>query len=265
MRDADHGIFASAAADQYDRFVGRYAHELARSLIAETRVRSGQRVVDVGCGPGALAAELVEVVGAGNVAAIDPSPSFVEACQARLPGVEVRVGAAEALPYDDRTFDAALAQLVLNFMTDAETGVREMARVTRRGGRIGVATWDYSDGMTMLRTFWDAAVALDPGGRAVDETATMRYCRPDEMEDLLTRSGLRDVAISQASPMARYDSFGDLWSAFEGRIGPAGLYVQSLGSDRRGALRDEFRRRLGVGDAPFQLSARAWIGVGTVS
>src|SRR5262245_59909805 len=97
-------LFSAAPADQYDRFVGRYARELARALIATAGVRPGQRALDVGCGPGALASELVAVLGADKVAAVDPSPSFVAACQARLPGVSVQVASGEALPFGDDWF-----------------------------------------------------------------------------------------------------------------------------------------------------------------
>jgi ubiquinone/menaquinone biosynthesis C-methylase UbiE len=119
-----------ASADAYDRFVGRYGAQLAAALIDFAGVEPGTRALDVGCGPGALAAELAKRLGTANVAAADPSEPFVEACRARLPEVEVVVAGGEVLPFAGRTFDAALSQLVVNFMSDPETGVREMARVT---------------------------------------------------------------------------------------------------------------------------------------
>src|SRR3954470_3617898 len=106
------------AAEAYDRFMGRYSTQLSFQLADLGEVRRGQRVLDVGCGPGALTAELVERVGADNVAAVDPSEAFAAAARARYPGVEVKQAAAEHLPYDDSVFDAALAQLVVHFMVD---------------------------------------------------------------------------------------------------------------------------------------------------
>ena len=258
------GIFKAAAAEHYDRHVGRYTRELARSLMAHAGVRPGQSALDVGCGPGALATELAAILGPDSVCAVDPSPSFVEACRQRLPGMDVRVAVAEQLPFDDDSFDHSLAQLVVNFMANAIAGVSDMARVTRPGGRVSAATWDYADGMTFLRHFWDAALAVDPAAAVVDEGLTMRYCTPDELGTLLSDSGLTDVRVSSAQPSAMYENFADLWTPIEGSIGPSGVYVASLPDDRRAALRIEFQRLLGIGDAPFSLSARAWIASGVV-
>src|SRR3954462_7132994 len=112
---------AFSAPDAYDRHVGRYSPALGRELIAAAGVIAGARVLDVGCGPGALTAELVAAGAEG--APVGPSPPFVAACAERNPDVKVQVAPAEALPYPDDAFDAALAQLVVNFMTDAVAGV----------------------------------------------------------------------------------------------------------------------------------------------
>jgi len=257
-------MFDAAAAEQYDRHVGRYNAELARSLIDFAGVRSGQRVLDVGCGPGALSRELATVVGASNVAAVDPSPSFAAAARERLPGVDVRVAAAEELPFHSDTFDHGLAQLVVNFMADAHKGVSEMARVTRSGGRISVATWDYAHGMTFLRKFWDAAIATDPHGADVDEAKTMRYCNPDALRELFESVGLRNVQTGDATPSGKYESFEDLWAPLLGGIGPSGAYVRSLNDAQREIFKREFQSQLGVGDTPFVLTARAWLAGGEV-
>ncbi len=258
-------MFNFADADQYDRHVGRYNAELARALIAFAGVRPGQRALDVGCGPGALSRELVATLGAEHVTAVDPSPSFVAAAQARMPGVDVRVATAELLPFDNATFDHALAQLVVNFMTDARAGVTEMARVTRRGGRVSAATWDYGQDMTMLRAFWDAAIAVDPAGAAHDEAVTMRYCKPDELRDLFYEVGLVNASIDAAEPSARYESFDDLWQPLLAGIGPSGLYLRSLDESNQAAFKVAYRRILGVDDSPFTLTARAWLASGEVA
>jgi len=154
-----------ASADAYDRLVGRYGTQLASALIDFAGLQPGMRALDVGCGPGALTAALAGRLGTASVGATDPSEPFVEACRARLPGIDVVVGAAEALPLGDGTFDATLSQLVVNFMSDAEAGVREMGRVTRPGGVVASCVWDYAGEMTLLRAFWDAAREVDPQRR----------------------------------------------------------------------------------------------------
>jgi SAM-dependent methyltransferase len=252
------------SADAYDRHIGRYGAELAAALIAAAGLQPGQRALDVGCGPGALATALSELLGAENVAAVDPSEPFAQACAARLPGVRVEVAAAEALPFPDASFDAAISQLVVNFMTDAAAGVREMRRVTRSGGTVTAGVWDYANGMTLLRRFWDAAVALDPQAESLDEGRRMRHCQPDELARLWGEAGLEEVATSALNVGAGYDDFDDLWQPLKEGVGPSGAYVAALPAEQRTQLRAQLRRRLDIGEGPFRLSARAWCVTGRV-
>jgi SAM-dependent methyltransferase len=252
------------AAEAYDRYIGRYGPGLARALCDAAAVRPGQRALDVGCGPGALTSELVARLDVAGVAAADPSPPFVETCRARHPGVRVERAPAEELPFADGEFDATFAQLVVNFMTDPLAGVREMARVTRPGGIVAAAVWDYAGEMVLLRRFWDAAAALDPAAAAVDEGRTMPFCAADTLGDLWRDVGLDDVTVGAAVVAAGYESLDDLWRPLEAGVGPAGAYVALLQPSQRAALRGELGRRLRVADAPFRLSARAWVATGRV-
>ena len=252
------------AAEAYDRYVGRYAPDLAAQLVAAAGVKPGMRVVDVGCGPGAVASAAAEIAGDENVAAIDPSEPFANACRERLPNADVRVASAEELPFRDDTFDVALAQLVVNFMRDPEAGVREMARVTRPGGKVAACVWDYSGGMTLIRTFFDAATATDPAAAEHDEGRKMPYCREGELAALFERTGLGHVRGGELTAHASYDSFGDLIAPLASGVGPAGAYYVSLREDGRRRLEAELQRRLRVADDPFRLSARAWYAVGSV-
>jgi SAM-dependent methyltransferase len=254
-----------APADAYDRHIGRYGASLAAGLLRAARIRPGQRAVDVGCGPGALTQALAGRLGARQVSAVDPSAPFVEACSRRVPGADVRLSAAEALPFENGSFDAALSQLVLNFMTDAPAGAREMCRVTRRGGIVAACVWDYADGMTLLRRFWDAALRIDPDGAAAhDEGRVMRYCTPQELERLWRDAGLADVTTSELRASADYEDFDALWEPLEHGIAPSGAYAAALDPARRAALRDELRLALDSPTGPFTLSARAWCVVGRV-
>jgi SAM-dependent methyltransferase len=265
MDDAAGAATFRTPADAYDRHVGRYGGELARALIAAAGVRPGRRALDVGCGPGALTRELVAVLGAGQVAAVDPSDPFAQACRRRLPGVHVEVAPAEALPFHDGAFDHAFAQLVVNFMDDPRRGVAEMHRVTRRGGTVVAAVWDYAGEMTLLRRFWDAAVSLDASASQLDEGRSMPYCTPGELGDLWRAAGLAGVNVAPVVATADYDGFEDLWQPLELGVAPSGAYVAPLPPDHRAALKQELRRRLGAGEDPFSLTARAWVATGTAT
>jgi SAM-dependent methyltransferase len=252
-----------AATDLYGRFIGRYAPALSAELIRVAGIEPGSRLLDVGCGPGSLARALADVVGAENVSAVDPSEPFAEMCREQLPGADVRVAAAEELPFADDSFDGAFAQLVVNFMSDAERGVGEMKRVVGPGGTVAACTWDYADQMTMLRAYWDAAHEVAPEEAAQADENTMRYSNVAELTDLWRQVGLDDVKGGELRVSAGYEDFDDLWTPFPSGIGPAGAFCASLEPERQEALRAAFARRLGDPSGPFELRARAWYAVGS--
>jgi SAM-dependent methyltransferase len=255
----------SGPAEVYDRFVGRYSPRLAEAMCEAAGIRPGQRALDVGCGSGPLTSALAVVLGAENVAAIDPSEPFAEAARVRVPGARIVVGSAEALPFGDDEFDVTLSQLVVNFLTDPEQGLREMSRVTRGGGVVVGCVWDYGGEMTMLRVFWEAAAALDPErAEPLMEAHTMRFARPDELAALWRSAGLERVEVDPIRAEASYEDFDDLWSPFPTGVGPAGAYTVALGNEQQATLKREFSRRLGDPAGPFTLSAQAWCAVGHV-
>jgi SAM-dependent methyltransferase len=181
---------------------------------------------------------------------------FAAACAERFPGVDVKRAPAEELPWPDGTFDAALAQLVVNFMSNPVAGVREMHRVTRGGGVVAACIWDYREGMRMLRTYWESALALDPA--APDEGRTMAIATPDELRRIWLAAGLGSIESDVFDVEREYESFDAFWHPFTVGAGPAGTYYASLDSAQAAALREECRRRLGDPQGPFRVPARAW-------
>jgi SAM-dependent methyltransferase len=247
----------SVPAEAYDRFMGRYSSRLAPGFARFAGVEAGQRVLDVGCGPGALTTELVRLLGPGAVSAVDPSEPFVEAARERNPEVRVERAPAERLPFSDGDFDAALAQLVVHFMSDAVAGIGEMGRVTRADGFVAACVWDHAGGRGPLGTFWEAVHAIDP--EAPDESH-LAGAREGDLTRLFTEAGLHDVEETLLSVAVEHPTFEEWWEPFELGVGPAGGYTSRLDPERREALREACRARLPA--PPFVLTAAAWAARG---
>ncbi len=207
--------------------------------------------------PGALTAELVARLGAEAVAAVDPSEPFVAAARARNPGVDVQTASAEHLPFPDDGFDAALAQLVVHFMSDPVVGLAEMARVTRQGGVVAACVWDYGGGQSPLRVFWQAARELDS---EVDDESGLPGTREGHLAELMEAAGLRDVEPATLTSSLEHQSFDEWWQPFTLGVGPAGKYVASLDAERQAELRERCRSLLPT--APFVVTAKAWAARG---
>jgi SAM-dependent methyltransferase len=249
------GMSMFSSADAYDRFMGRYSVQLSPQLADFAGVSYGQRVLDVGCGPGALIAELVARLGAESVAAIDPSEQFVGAAREHYPDVDVRLGPAEDLPFADGEFDAALAQLVVHFMSDPLQGLREMARVTRRGGVVAACVWDHAN--APLSPFWDAARELDPHVR--DESGLAGSQR-GQLGELFRAAGMKHVEETELPVDVRHASFEEWWQPFTLGVGPSGVYLAGLDSEQRAEL--EARCRAAFPDGAVTMTARAWAARG---
>ena len=243
----------AVGADAYDRFMGRYSGPLAAPFADFAGVASGQRALDVGCGPGALTVELVGRLGADGVTAVDPTEAFVAAAQERNPGVDIRRATAEELPFDDDAFDATLAQLVVHFMADPVAGLAEMGRVTRTSGVVAACVWDHAGGGGPLSAFWEAAHAFD---RDVHDESQLAGAREGHLGELFEAAGLREVAESSVSVSVEHASFEEWWEPYTLGVGPAGVYVAGLDPERQAELRERCREQLP--DGPFVATARAW-------
>ncbi|HET7807217.1 MAG TPA: class I SAM-dependent methyltransferase [Gaiellaceae bacterium] len=247
------------SGDAYDRFMGRYSRPLAPAFADFAGIPSDGRVLDVGCGSGVLTEELARRVGADHVSGVDPSP-LLAACAERVPNAELKQGWAEALPWPDDSFEAAIAQLVIHFMEDPAAGVGEMARVTRPGGVVAGCSWDFSGGMEMLRVYWETARELDH--ELAGEYRS--FGKLEELDALWHELGLEEVEAGPIEVSSEYGSFDELWDTFLLGVGPAGQYIVALPPDRQATLKDAYRERLGVGDGAFTLGARAWAARGRV-
>jgi SAM-dependent methyltransferase len=247
----------NVAADAYDRFMGRYSVQLAPQMCDLAGVGAGQRVLDVGSGPGALTTELVGRLGADAVAAVDPSAPFVEAARARHPGVVVEQASADALPFEDASFDATLAQLVVHFMPDPVAGLAEMRRVTRPGGVVAACVWDFGGDVTPHGPFWVAAREVVPD---VPDEAGLPGARDGHLVELSEAAGLHDVTQAELWVSLIHATFEAWWNPYEEGVGPAGKVVAGLDEAGRAVLRERCRELLP--EAPFTITGRAWASRG---
>jgi SAM-dependent methyltransferase len=246
-------------APAYDRFMGRYSTLLAPRLADLAGVAAGQRVLDVGCGPGALIAALVDRVGHEAVSAVDPSEPFVAAARERFPGVRVEQASAEQLPFPDDSFDSSLAQLVVHFLSDPIVGLTEMGRVTRAGGVVAACVWDHAGGRTPLGPFWEAARELAPD---VDDESQLPGARPGHLTELFRAAGLREVEETTIAAAVEHETFEEWWEPFLLGVGPAGAHTAGLNEEGRARLEQACRDRLA--NPPFVLEANAWAATGRV-
>ena len=247
----------AVSADAYDRFMGRYSVPLAAEFADFAGVAPPARALDVGSGPGALTTELVRRLGSASVVAVDPSESFVEAARERHTGVDVRRATAEELPFGDDEFDTALAQLVVHFMGDPVAGLREMARVTRKGGVVAACVWDHAGGLGPLSPFWDSAREL---GSEIEDESKLAGARQGDLGELFEAAGLGDVDESTVSSRVEHRTFDEWWEPFTLGVGPAGVFTSRLDDDTRSRLRELCRARLP--EPPFTLTATAWAARG---
>lgn len=249
----------AVGADAYDRFMGRYSVPLAPVFAEFAGVSAARKVLDVGCGPGALTSHLLHDLGFGTdaVSAIDPSDHFVNAARRRHPDVDVRHGSAEDLPFGDGVFDVTAAQLVVHFMADPVAGIGEMRRVTRDDGIVAACVWDHEGGGGPLDVFWRAAAALEPD---VMGEAGLAGARAGHLAALFREAELDDVEDTTLSVVVEHATFEEWWQPYTLGVGPAGAHVARLTDDQRVELRDLCRVMLPA--APFALTARAWAARG---
>jgi SAM-dependent methyltransferase len=244
----------------YERYVGRWSRRVAPKFLSWLDVPSGRRWLDVGCGTGALCASILDVCSPSALFGVEPSEGFRETAKANLGSrATLHPGSATAIPLADASVDVVVCGLVLNFVADQGAALREMARVGANGGTVAAYVWDYAGRMELMRHFWDAAVALDPGAASLDEGIRFPVCRPGALQALFTSAALNAVEVTAIDIPTTFTDFDDYWQPFLGGQGPAPAYAMSLDENARARLRDRLRERIPVqSDGSIELSARAW-------
>ncbi len=249
-----------ASGDSYEPYVGRWSRLVAKEFIGWLSLPENSQWLDIGCGTGALSQAILEMADPNKVKGIDRSESYVEFAHKRVndPRAEFEVGNAQALPVESETFDAAVSGLVLNFVPQPDRMITEMTRVVRNGGMIALYVWDYAGKMQMMRHFWNAAIALDPSARDLDEGKRFPICNSDSLRNLFQNTGLFQVEVRAIDISTDFKDFDDYWSPFLGGQGPAPGYVMSLSEEQRARLRQRIYNSLPFAlDGSIPLTARA--------
>jgi SAM-dependent methyltransferase len=250
-----------ASGDSYEPYVGRWSRLVAREFVRWLDLPELCQWLDVGCGTGALSQTILEIANPKKVKGIDRSESYVEFARlnVRDPRAEFEVGNGQALPIQSETLDASVSGLVLNFVPQPDQMIAEMARVVRDGGILALYVWDYAGKMQMMRHFWNAVAALDPGARDLDEGWRFPICNPDPLKKLFLNAGLFQIEVNPLDISTDFKDFNDYWTPFLGGQGPAPGYAMSLNEEQRARLRQRIYNSLPFAlDGSIPLTARAW-------
>jgi trans-aconitate methyltransferase len=255
------------AGHAYEQYVGRWSRQVALEFLRWLALPSNLAWADVGCGTGALASTILSKYEPFSVWGIDASAGFIAQVRQQItdPRAHFEVGDAARLPWDSAVVDAVVSGLVLNFVQDHESMVREMTRVTKPGGMVAVYVWDYAGGMQMMRHFWNAAIEVSPNDAKLDESERFAICQPVPLQALFERVGLGSVTVRAVDIPTVFEIFDAFWQPFLGRTGAAPTYLASVDDDVREQIRLRLELRLAsTSDGPIELMARAWAVQGVV-
>jgi len=251
--------WASGAA--YEPYVGRWSRLVAREFLNWLNVSAKSHWLDVGCGTGALSQTILDSAAPSSVKGIDRSEGYVAFAREHVQDerAQFEVGDAQALPVETGGYDAVVAGLMLNFISEPGRVVAEMARAAKPDSVVAAYVWDYASKMQLMRHFWNAAAALDPAAYDLDEGRRFPICQPDPLRELFQSAGLRDVEVRPVDIQTDFRDFDDYWSPFLGGQGPAPSYAKSLSDEQRATLRERIRAGLPFAlDGSIPLVARAW-------
>jgi SAM-dependent methyltransferase len=256
-----------SATDSYEAFVGKWSRLLAQAFLARFVAPTAGQWVDVGCGTGALTAQVLAMADPRAIVGIDPSAAFLATAQATIvdPRARFELGDARALPLVSDAYDAVVSGLVLNFVPEPKLAVAEMVRAACPGGMVGAYVWDFRGEMQGARYFWEAVTVTDPASASLDPRPHFHSCEPEPLADLFGAAKLGDVAVEAIDLPKAFRDFDDFWLPHTmAGAAVAQRYVSALDGEQQAVLRERLRRTLPfAADGSLQLIDRAWMVRGT--
>lgn len=256
--------YVATDAPAYERSMGRWSRQLAEPFLDALALPAGARVLDAGCGTGALSGAILARDPAAKVTGVDLGQPYIEAARTALPQARFELGDIASLPLPTGSQDAALALLVFGFVPDPLKAAREMARVTQPGGTVAAAMWDLSGGFPFLRLFADtAAVVLREGADWRDKHWADPIGTPGRMGAVFEAAGLKAVRERDISIRQEFSGFEDWWTPWLTGQGFVGAFVTGLEPPARSRLEGALRRAWGT-DGPRSFVATARMVTGEV-
>lgn len=210
--------------------------DLQRAVVERLAPKPGQRLLDLACGTGATA-ELAAAKGA-EVVGVDIAPALIEQAKARAAErrleIDYRVGDAEALELEAASFDLVTSTCGVMFAPDHEAVARELTRVTKSGGRIGLVCWKPDSGLAaMFQVMRPFQPTPPPGvGNQFD------WGREDYVSDLLGQDF--ELEFDHGDSVLNADSGEAVWQLFSTEYGPTKTLADSLDDERREELHRAF-------------------------
>ena len=233
-------------ADSYGQFFAAVSDHNVEPLLETAAITAGDRVLDVGCGPGNLAAA---AAGRGaSVVGADLSPVMVAMAQSRHPELEFHQADAERLPFPDGTFDAVLANLLIPHLPRPEAALAELVRVLKRDGRLAVSMWDRPEHSRLVGVIWEAIaeVGAPPPPGIPPGPPPFRYSDENELVGLLRSAGLMDVSPHRVEFSHSVATGEEVWKGWtEGSVRTASSVIDQPAAVQ-GRIRAAFDRRIGL-------------------
>src|SRR6202043_2640064 len=229
----------------YERMMGRWSKRVGVQFLDWLDAPKDLHWIEVGCGNGAFTEELIAHIAPRAVSSIDPSEGQLAFARTRPAAklAEFRPGDARALPFPDKSFDAAAMALVISFIPDPAKAVTEMARVGRPGGLVATYMWDTLNGGVPLAPI---EVALNAIGKPSPTRASAAASGRDAMQAMWQAAGLQAIETRAIRIPVAYASFEDFCESNIVPIGPSGQMISALSPDEIGQLKAQLRKTLPI-------------------